>query len=128
YLLAAGRAVPENWFHVTVDEAKIDWLNNGSNYRGLVTAAIDQAAGHGFVTEFAGSSALLKDAIYRAGQYDTSKLAGITDPAVLIQTLLTQGYPRDATMQALLRKWIPMPASVAAQGVMERDFYNNVGA
>jgi hypothetical protein len=128
YLLAAGRAVPENWFHVVVDEAKIDWLNNGSNYRGLVTAAIDQAAGHGFVTEFAGSSALMKDAIYRAGQYDTSKLAGITDPAVLIQTLLSQGYPRDATMQALLRKWIPMPASVAARGVTEREFYNNVSA
>jgi MYXO-CTERM domain-containing protein len=128
YILAAGRAFPENWFHVVIDEAKIDWLNNGSNYRDLVTAAIDQAAGHGFVTEFAGSSALMKNAIYGAGQYDTSKLAGITDPGVLIQTLLSMGYPRDATMQALLRKWIPMPASVAARGVTERQFYNDVSA
>jgi hypothetical protein len=128
YVLGAARAFPENWFHVVVDQAKIDWLSNGSNYRQVVTAAIDEAAGHGFVTEFAGSSAFLKDMIYRAGQYDPTKLAGITDPAMLIQTLLQMGYPRDATMQALLRKWIPMPAAVAARGVTEQQFYGNVDA
>jgi MYXO-CTERM domain-containing protein len=126
YVLGSARAFPANWFHVVVDEAKINWLSNGSNYRDLVTAAIDEAAGHGFVTEFAGSSSVMKDAIYRAGQFDTSKLAGITDPAVLIQALLQQGYPRDATMQALLRRWIPMPDAVKARGVTEREFYNNV--
>jgi hypothetical protein len=126
YVLGDGRAFPENWFHVVVDEAKINWLSNGSNYRDVVTAAIDEAAGHGFVTEFAGSSTIMKDAIYRADQFDTTKLAGITDPAQLIETLLQMGYPRDATMQALLRKWIPMPATVAARGVTEREFYNNV--
>jgi hypothetical protein len=128
YLLADARAVPSNWFHVTIDQAKIDWFNYGSNYRDIVTAAIDEAAGHGFVTEFAGSSAFMKDVIYRAGQFDTSKLEGITDPAVLVQTLLQMGYPRDATMKALLRKWIPMPASVAARGVTEQMFYNNLAA
>src|SRR5439155_8382956 len=83
YVLGSARAVPENWFHVVIDLAKINWLQFGSNYRQLVTDAINQAAGHGFVTEFAGASSLLKDAIWKAGQYDTSKLAGITDPAAL---------------------------------------------
>src|SRR5450432_1935574 len=126
YLLGAARAFPENWFHVVVDLAKIDWTSFGSNYRQLVTDAVNLAAGHGFVTEFAGSSTLMKEAIYKAGQYDTSQLAGITDPAVLIQALLSGGYPRDATMQALLRTWIPMPPAVAARGVTEQAFYNNV--
>jgi Uncharacterized protein conserved in bacteria (DUF2330) len=126
YVLGAHRAFPENWFHVVVDQAKINWSQFGANYRELVTAAIDEAGGHGFVTEFAGSSALMKEIIYKAGRYDTTKLAGITDPAVLIQTLLSNGYPRDASMQALLRKWIPMPASVAAMGVTEQQFYGNV--
>ncbi len=49
-------------------------------------------------------------------------------PPLLIQALLNQGYPRDATMQALLRKWIPMPAAVAARGVTEQMFYSNVAA
>jgi hypothetical protein len=126
YVLGQARAFPENWFHVVVDQAKINWLQFGSNYRQLVTDAINEAAGHGFVTEFAGSSSLMKDAIIRAGQFDTTKLAGITDPAVLVQALLTDGYPRDATMQALLRKWIPMPAALVTQGVTEQMFYNNV--
>src|SRR5437868_2024038 len=97
YALADGRVVPQNWFHVVIDQAKINWFNFGANYRDVVTTAIDEAAGHGFVTEFAGSSAIMKDTIFRAGQFDTTKLAGITDPAVLIQMLLSQGYPRDAT-------------------------------
>jgi hypothetical protein len=127
YVLGEHRASPENWFHVVIDQAKLNWFQYGSNYRALVTAAIDEASGHGFVTEFAGATTAFKNAIYQAGRYDTTKLAGITDPAVLIQTLLNMGYPRDATMQALLRKWIPMPTSVAERGVTEREFYNNVG-
>jgi Uncharacterized protein conserved in bacteria (DUF2330) len=126
YVLGQHRAFPENWFHVVVDQAKINWMQFGSNYGQLVTDAINEAGGHGFVTEFAGSSAFMKDAIYQAGKFDTSKLAGITDPAMLIQALLSAGYPRDASMQALLRKWIPMPASVAARGVTEQQFYGNV--
>ena len=126
YVLGGARAVPENWFHVVIDLAKINWLQFGANYRQLVTDAINQAAGHGFVTEFAGSSSLIKDAIWKTGQYDTSQLAGITDPAALVQALLTGGYPRDAAMQALLRKWIPMPPALAARGVTEMMFYNNL--
>jgi len=128
YTLGSARAFPQNWFHVQVNPARINWLQFGSNYRQVVTDAIDQAAGHGFVTEFAGSSALMAQVIYKPGQYDTTKLAGITDPAVLVQTLLTDGYPRDGTMKALLRKWIPMPQSVMDRGVTEQQFYNNVSA
>ena len=128
YVLGSARAFPQNWFHVQVNPARINWLQFGSNYQQVVTDAIDDAAGHGFVTEFAGSSALMAGAIYRPGQYDTTRLAGITDPAVLAQTLLNDGYPRDGTMKALLRKWIPMPQSVADRGVTEQQFYNNLSA
>jgi hypothetical protein len=128
YVLGAARAVPDNWFQVWPDLARINWLQLGANYRQVVTAAINQAAGHGFVTEFAGSSALMKDVIWTAGRYDTTALRTITDPAALVQALLTGGFPRDATMQALLRKWIPMPATVSARGVTEQQFYNNLSA
>jgi len=80
------------------------------------------------VTEFAGASSLLKGSVAKPGQYDTSTLSGITDPATLVQTLLQNGYPRDSTMQGLLRKWIPMPAALVASGVTESQFYNNLTA
>jgi MYXO-CTERM domain-containing protein len=128
FVLGAARAVPDNWFQVWPDLARINWLQFGSNYRQVVTDAIDQAAGHGFVTEFAGSSILMKETIWKPGRYDTAPLRTITDPAALLQALLTAGFPRDATMQALLRKWIPMPAAVSDRGVTEQQFYNNLGA
>ena len=126
YILGDHRVVPTNWMHVVLNEKKIDWLNYGQNYQDLVTQAVNEAAGHGFVTEYAGSSALLDGALYRDGQFDLARLAQITSPAAFVDELLRQGFPRDTTMQGLLRKYIPMPAEVAAQGVDERSFYNNL--
>jgi hypothetical protein len=128
YLLSDARVVPSNWLHVTVNPKKIDWLNGGSNYPDLVTQAVNEASGRAFVTEYAGSSALLDDLIYRDGQYDLATLRAIDDPAAFVMALLNQGFPRDTTMQALLRKHIPMPESLVAQGVTEQQFYNNLEA
>src|SRR4029453_19483178 len=111
YVLSKARAIPKNWFHVVLNERKIDWLNGGTNYKKVVTDAINEAAGHGFVTEFAGKSDFLKGQIFQEGRWDTSKLAQIHDPALFVQQLLQMGFPRDQSMQALLRKYIPMPDS-----------------
>src|SRR5262249_54037071 len=97
-----------------------------SNYQDLVNKAIDEAAGHGFVTEYAGPSAPLKGRLFNAGMLNPEALRGITDPAALIDALLQMGYPRDATMQALLREFIPEPQSLKDQHVEERAFYNNI--
>jgi MYXO-CTERM domain-containing protein len=126
YVLGNGRAFPKNWFHVQVNQKKINWLDGGSNYKDVVTAAINEAAGHGFVTEYAGPSATLKSALYREGQYNLAQLRLISDPAAFVQALLSMGFPRDATMQGLLRKYIPMPESLKARGVTEMAFYNNL--
>jgi len=128
YVLSKARAFPKNWFHVTVNERKIDWLNSGSNYKQVVTDAINEAAGHGFVTEFAGKSDFLKNQIFQEGRWNTSQLAQIQDPVLFVQQLLQMGFPRDPTMQALLRKFIPMPPAVRERGVTEMAFYNNLAA
>ncbi len=127
YLVADHRVVPTNWMHVVVNPRKIDWLNGGSNYPDLVTQAVDEAAGHGFVTEFAGSSGLLDNLVYREGQYDLAALAAATDPERFVMQLQQQGFPRDGQMLALLREHIPMPPELVAQGLSEQQFYNNLG-
>ncbi|MFO0749982.1 MAG: DUF2330 domain-containing protein [Myxococcota bacterium] len=129
YLFADHRVVPTNWFNVTVNERKIDWAQYGQNYGSLVTQAVDEAAGHGFVTEYAGPTRpLLVDALYRDGQFDTSRLSSLHSPADFVQELLSQGFPRDTVMQQLLRQFIPMPAQLADQGVTEQMFYNDLGS
>jgi hypothetical protein len=48
-----GRAVPKNHMHVELNPLKLNWFGNGSNYPQVMAAAIDEAAGHAFVTEYA---------------------------------------------------------------------------
>ncbi|MFT7582932.1 MAG: MYXO-CTERM domain-containing protein [Myxococcota bacterium] len=126
YLLAEHRMVPTNWMHVVINQKKIDWINYGQNYTDVVTQAVNEARGHAFVTEYAGPSNILENALYNEGRYDLEALGATTDPARFVQMLLNQGFPRDATMQGLLRKYIPMPQSLIDQGVEERSFYNNL--
>jgi hypothetical protein len=126
YVLGKNRAFPKNWFHVVVNERKIDWLSNGSNYKQVVTDAINEAAGHGFVTEFAGKSDFLKGQIFQEGRWNTTALQKVTDPAQFVQQLLQMGFPRDQSMQALLRKFIPMPQVLKDRGVSEQAFYNSL--
>jgi len=128
YLVSDHRVVPNNWLHVVLNQKKIDWLNGGSNYTDVVTQAVDEASGRGFVTEFAGSSALLDDLVYREGQFDLAKLAAATTPEGFVMELLSQGFARDAQMQGLLRKHIPMPAAVATRGIDEQSFYNDLAS
>ena len=127
YVLGNGRAVPRNWFHVEVNQKKIDWLNNGSNYRAVVTSAINEAAGRGFVTEYAGpDDDLMRNAIYREGQWDLNRLRTLSDPVALVEAALRSGLPFDSTMQAILRKHVPMPPSVRALNVTEVTFYRSI--
>ncbi len=135
YLLGDNRAVPFNYDHVWVNDARINWANGGwwagpwntsGEYEALVGRAVDEAGGNAFVTDYAGTSSLLADRIYPEQGYDVDSLRQVTDPAEFVQNALWLGLPRNATMQNLLRRHIPMPQDLVDQGVEERDFYNNL--
>lgn len=61
-LLSDSRAIPENFFHLEINQARIDWVNFGQNYPDLVAEAANEASGHAFLTEFAGPAAPVVDA------------------------------------------------------------------
>lgn len=54
YLLGAGRGLPKNSLHVQVNPWRLNWFAAASNYSQVLAAAIDEAGGHAFATEFAG--------------------------------------------------------------------------
>lgn len=130
FVLGKHRAVPRNWFEVEINPKRIDWLRNGSNYGTVVTNALNEAAGRGFVTEFAGDTARWKNqALFWApNRFALSRLQGITSPSRFVQTLLQLGLPRDPLIQTLLRNHIPMPMEVRARGVTDAQFYNALAA
>jgi MYXO-CTERM domain-containing protein len=125
FVLGKHRAFPRNWFHVEINQKRIDWLSGGANYRQLVTEAINEAAGRGFVTEYAGGTEQFASLLLRPGGFDLTALKGTTQAHTAVSQVLALGLPRDALLLALLRKYAPMPESVRATGISENQFYSN---
>ena len=49
-----------------LNEAKIDWVNQGVNYSQVVSDAANEAGGHGFITDYAGSDSIVQPQIANA--------------------------------------------------------------
>ncbi len=64
WVLGDSRAIPQNYLHLELNEARIDWFNPNGTYNDVVTAAADEAGGQGFVTEQAGPAAGFAEAAY----------------------------------------------------------------
>ena len=129
WVLAKARAVPVNYFHVVLNAKAYDWVNcaiprgeyggcgyyYGGNadcqkaYMELVTEAANAAAGRAFVTEYAGPSEMMKDQLWKEGQYDIEALREQTDAALFLRALLNQGFPRTDLVREIIRKHIPKP-------------------
>lgn len=120
WVLGQHRAIPENYLHVEINEASIDWLSGGSNYDEVVTEAANEAGGQAFATDYAGESAIMRDRFYAPGQYDKlASLAAQTDPSRFLADLFSMGFPRDNQMQTLIRRYIPIPQRVWDEGVLQ---------
>jgi MYXO-CTERM domain-containing protein len=64
WLLGEGRGVPQNYLALELNEARINWFNASQNYESVVTAAADDAEGHGFVTEYAAATSSLANVVW----------------------------------------------------------------
>ena len=122
WLLGDHRAVPNNYLHVQINEARIDWFNGGFNYNDVVTEAADEAGGQAFVTDYAGPGLVMDNRLFDEKRVDLQRLREIEVPADFLDQTLTQGLPRDDQMRALIRRHIPMPEAVLEEGVLEIVF------
>ncbi len=122
WTLGDHRAIPKNFLHVVLNEATIDWMNPGSNYKNVVSKAVDQAAGHAFVTEYAKKYDKAFANRFASDDWIPQQLEGIKDPGKFLQALMQEGYPRTSQMQDLIRKYIPKPALY--KDVSDAEFYN----
>ena len=129
WVLAKARAVPMNFFHVVLNPKAYDWLNCArpsdsdefawcgfgggkdcqKEYLDLVTKAANVAAGHAFVTEYAGPASIMKDKVYVEGVYDLAKLKTLDKPGAFLSEMLGQGFPRGPFLQEIIKDNIPKP-------------------
>lgn len=77
--LGQARVVPTNYRHVLLNRVRLDWLTYGSNYGELVAMAMDApgAQGRAFVTEHAGSSAVVDRSTLDTAALDPAVFEGL---------------------------------------------------
>ncbi|MFO7563820.1 MAG: DUF2330 domain-containing protein [Enhygromyxa sp.] len=127
FFLGDARVVPVNYRHVLVNPLKIDWFNNASNYKEVISMAVDaqEADGNAFVTEYAGTSEVISlGSVYRE-VWDPAPYAALSDSPVGVieqleaHTLFRCDLEVSSTCRTLhpliaplLEQYVPVPAGV----------------
>jgi hypothetical protein len=126
YIFSTGRAVPDNYLHVVVNDVAIDWLNGGGNYRQVVTAAANEAGGQAFATDFAGSTSDLRDLLARPGQFNATidQLRAAASLSEFMSTLGNQGFSGDDELLNVLTSCLTLSPSTQASGTRPQDIFN----
>ena len=124
WMLGAGRAIPRNYYHTVVNEAQINWLNAGRNYNDVIIKAVGEAEGkHAFVTEYAGSSQVMRGVLDRSGRFAAlPNLITTTDPATFVEQALTM-FVLNSQLTSILSRVLPLPASLASANVSLATYF-----
>ncbi len=126
WVLADARVVPDNYFEMELNPARIDWLRGGKNYEDLIKQAADQAGGNAFITEYAGPADLLKGRLFQPGRYNLEGIRQAATPPDALDQIAGMGFSRDNLLLGILRNQIPLPDKLKAMGIDERTFYNQL--
>jgi MYXO-CTERM domain-containing protein len=125
WMLGAGRAIPVNYHHTVINDLAIDWATAGQNYNDVIIQAVAEAPKkHSFVTEFAGTSAIMQNVLNYPNRFGTTaELAATPDEARFVEYLRVHSFVFTSQLTAILARYIPMPQALAAQGIRPSDFY-----
>lgn len=125
WVLAEARAVPLNYTEIDVNLTRIDWINFGANYDSLLGAAADEAGGNAFAVEYARPSALLASQVAIPPD-QIAALPSQTNLGDFATVLYGLGFAPTGEVLDVLRADVPLPPELAAQGVTEAVFYQNL--
>ncbi len=127
WVLGEDRAIPHNYQHVDINEEYIDWMNGAANYQQVVARAIDEAAGgHAFITEYAGTTAVMRDVLGWPGRFPSREAIEQTESLWdLMDELSRPGWPQAAVRSVLERNY-PMPEAALSANVSADRYYENI--
>jgi len=110
YVLGEHRAVPDSYLHVRLNHLAIDWWTAGANVDDAIGLAADEAGGHAFFTDYAGSTEPVLNQVFRSA-WDQIDLAGIDSAETLLLAIATEGLPIDDPMLDVLSFHLGLPVS-----------------
>jgi hypothetical protein len=129
FFFGSERWVPTNYKHVLLNETRVNFQMAAAAYDDAVTHAVDSpvAAGHAFVTEYAGSSSVVPT----NGIYDQAWVSApfaTVDPTKVVSQLASEGLAfcggstctfNHPLVLGILHEFLPVPT-----GVPEGTFYS----
>ena len=121
WVVGKARAIPKNFMHVELNDAAIDWLKPGSNYKTVVSKAVDLGSGHAFLTELAKKTKDLPIQFASPG-WDIKDFEKITDPGAFLQMMLSKNLPRTTQIQNLIKKYVKKPD--VYKNVTDQEYFN----
>ena len=112
---AEGRAVPYGWPRVELEEGLVDWSDGGANYMDVVAAAVDEAGGRGFATDYLMDTDATVDRMWsEEAQHRWPKIRSRTDfEGRETATLEAIGelFDHDDLLAQILRDELPTPGA-----------------
>lgn len=124
FVLGRHRAVPENYYHVTINPLSIDWFQAGANYPDVITEAANIAGGRAFATDFSGPARAFDEAFWSPGLYDVDRIRPYTDPLRVVEAMQFEAnVPVSTGTAPILQRFLPVPEEVLADGVTAVQFY-----
>ncbi len=112
FVLGPSRAVPDNYLHVRINEAAIDWYAGGTNYRDVVMRAADEAGGQAFATDFSGGTSMFAGRVWNDTMLDLDSLRNAQSSIEWLENILFSGLPSSSQLTALVTEWAPAPIGV----------------
>src|SRR3954466_12103879 len=94
WMLGKGRAIPRNYYDTVLNDAVLDWNTAGANYNDVIIRATKEAEGrHTFVTEYAGSSSVVRNLLNAPGRFGSNaELAASADAISFVEYLNSHGF------------------------------------
>ncbi len=121
WVVGKARAIPKNFLHVELNDAAIDWFKPGSNYKTVVSKAVDLGSGHAFLTEMAKKTAEVAIP-FASDQWNIKDFEGITEPGKFLNLMFQKQMPRTTQIQNLIKKYVKKPD--AFKDVDDQTYYN----
>jgi len=115
WMLGPSRAYPTNYLHVVPNYTRLNWFSGSfsayASYQGLITAAMNEAGGQGFATDYAGPSDGFIDQIPTVSSYEDElvRLSAIDNDAEFVRQLAGGFlFPADHVLE-ILHRALPLP-------------------
>ena len=109
YFLGTERWVPSNYMHVELNPLAFNWqFFSPENYFELLAAAVDEAGGQAFATDYVGPSDKVDTSNVYSSDWSEAAFIGL-DPILAIGELYGQGLMNHPLISSLLYEFIPPP-------------------